>query len=295
MQAMLLFKKYSTSSAYLLVCFAVFGVYSAASSWASDFESPRTLALGGAGHAGPLLNDPIYLNPSFVSFNQSYAIGLSILKYSNDPYHGRNYNLSLQDGRTEAFQAGVGYTVREDASLVHVVASRQVIPTVLSAGVGAKMLFAPNQKTARDITVSMGGAVTPWMQLALITDNLIQSDEGKAHGLYREIILGSKINVMGIVFAYIDPHLAPSVPGGNSFGHEMGLEFTLMADLFLRLGTFRNSNVFYQSGLRGNGWGAGIGWVAPRISIDYALSRVNDSRGGLQQTTSHNFGATIFF
>ena len=35
---------------------------------ASDYQSPRTAALGGAGHASPLLNDAIYLNPSFSSF-----------------------------------------------------------------------------------------------------------------------------------------------------------------------------------------------------------------------------------
>ena len=40
--------------------------------WAADFQSPRTAALGGAGHAAPMLNDAIYLNPSFVSFMPSY-------------------------------------------------------------------------------------------------------------------------------------------------------------------------------------------------------------------------------
>ena len=278
----------------LSLVFSAFCLLAPTSIWASDFQSPRTLALGGSGHAGPLLNDPIYLNPSFISFNQSYAIGFSYLKYSNAGFHGRDYSFSLQDGKNEMFQAGAAYTRREDGALVHVVASKALIPGI-SAGVGGKMLITNDQKTVRDMTVSFGGAVNDWIQLAFLTDNIIQSDLGKAHGLYREIIVGSKFNVMGIVMAYVDPHYAPSAEGGGKFGHEVGLEFTLMSDLFLRVGTFRNSNVFQQSGKRGNGWGGGIGWVGPRISFDYAFSRVNDDRGGLIEAGSHTLGTTVFF
>src|SRR5689334_537537 len=90
---------------------------------ASDFHSPRTAALGGAGHAGPLLNDAIYLNPSYASLLPAYSIsanyvafrGTETLPDDSHPYSGNNFNLSVQDGHTEAFQAGLGYTRRDSA------------------------------------------------------------------------------------------------------------------------------------------------------------------------------------
>src|SRR4051812_23643954 len=81
-------------------CFLSLGLFSGGI-WASDFHSPRTAALGGAGHAGPLLNDGVYLNPSFASFLPSYSVSGNLLLFhgpdgpNGDPsYHGRNYNVS---------------------------------------------------------------------------------------------------------------------------------------------------------------------------------------------------------
>src|SRR5690348_2766114 len=74
---------------------------------ASDFHSPRTDALGGAGHASPLLGDAIYLNPSFTSFIQTHSLSLNYLVYgagqTNSPYgvidyYGHNINVSVLDG-----------------------------------------------------------------------------------------------------------------------------------------------------------------------------------------------------
>src|SRR5947209_4004303 len=86
----------------------------------SDFQSARTAALGGAGHAGPMLNDAIYLNPSYASFLPTYAIGGNWVTFNgkDDHFKGRAANLTVQDGRNEYFQAGVGYTLREDGSFV---------------------------------------------------------------------------------------------------------------------------------------------------------------------------------
>lgn len=261
---------------------------------ASDFQSPRTMALGGAGHAGPLLNDPIYLNPSFMSFNQTYGIGFSYLKYSESAFRGRNFNVSLQDGKTELFQAGVGYTAREEGGLVTVAGSRR-IDARMAVGAGGKMFLGKDHRSAKDGFVAFAGVPLDWLQLSFMADNLSENADGKSRGFYREFVLGSKANLMNIVLVYVDPHLAPTAPGKNSFGHEIGLEFTMMKDLFLRVGQFRNSNVGYQNGRRGGGIGMGLGWVAPRISLDYGYSRINDTRGGLQKTSVHNFGATAFF
>ena len=259
---------------------------------ASDFHSPRTAALGGAGHAGPMLNDAIYLNPSFASFLPTYSLGLNYLKYSgsNDNPHGRNYALTVQDGRNPLFQAGLGYQLREDGSWVHLGLSKTVAKRV-GFGISAKYFFKEGgSASGHDLTFSTTGVITDTIQTSIVVDNLLQTDTGKARGLVREFILGTKFNVEKIVLVYVDPHIAPAVASSKHFGYETGLEFVFMTDFFLRVGMYKNSNVPSLS-LRGNGYGTGLGWVGPRMSFDYGLERTVDP----VVSTAHVFGATLYF
>lgn len=274
--------------------------------YASDFHSPRTAALGGAGHAGPLLNDPIYLNPSFSSFLKSYSIGYSYAPFDGGiyqgpigegGYHGRTFNFSVLDGRSELFQAGVGYTVKPTGKLINFGASKGFLNR-FSAGLGVKFYLKDDQgPIARDTTLALTGIMERWLQVAFIADNIFQTDTGKERGLYREFIAGTKFNVMSIFMVYVDPHLAPDLPSGEKFGYEAGLEFTVFKDLFLRVGKFKNSNIPNQS-TRGGGHAFGVGWISPRISFDYALKKVNDyaspNDSNLTHTTAHHFGLTLY-
>ncbi len=266
---------------------------------ASDFHSPRTEALGGAGHAGPSLNDAIYLNPSYTSFLQTYSVAFTYLWYNgpdllpdgSNAIHGRNVNVSLQDGRSEAFQAGVGYTRKDDYNLLTLGASKALLQQ-LGVGLGGKFLFpsTPGADVVRDSTLSMTFAANGWMQFSAIVDNLLETDAGKSHNLYREYILGSKFNLENILILYFDPHWTPSLPD-QSYGYELGAELGLFQDFFLRFGTFKNSAIPQQNGTRGRGYGVGAGWVAPRISLDFAISRNLEPR----DEVVHVFGATVFF
>jgi hypothetical protein len=250
---------------------------------ASDYHSPRTAALGGSGHAGPLLNDSILLNPSFTSFLPTYSIGVNYL-------NGTNYSVSIQDGRSEFFQAGVAYSRREDGSFIHVGASKNVVRR-LGFGLGAKAYFNnQTRQVSKDMTFSASGIPTDWLQTALIIDNLLETSSGKEQGLYREYILGIKCNIMGIVLAYFDPHYTPSLLIGERWGYETGLEFVMFSDLYLRFGNFLNSTIPFQA-IRGRGYGVGLGWVAPRLSLDYALSRPIVPK----LETVHTIGTTLYF
>ncbi len=282
---------------FISVSFGLSILMSSTLSVASDFHSPRTAALGGAGHAGPMLNDAIFLNPSYTSFLPAYGIGGNYLTFSGpsrttpptgEP-HGRNYSLSIQDGRNDIFQAGLAYTQREDGTMVHVGASKSFIKRV-GFGLGTKLyLNHPGSKNGTDVTFSVSGIPSDQFQTAFIIDNLFESDAGIARGNYREFTIGTKINLQSIVLLYIDPHYTPSVETGK-LGVESGIEFVLMSDLFLRLGLFRNSNIPYQAS-RGRGYGIGLGWMAPRLSLDYAIQRAIEPMA----TTAHIFGATAFF
>jgi hypothetical protein len=208
----------------------------------------------------------------------------------NPTNKGQVRNVSIQDGRSELFSAGASFTQRPDATFVHVGAARSFIKRT-GFGMGGKFWFNNDtHRSGQDMTFSISGVPADWIQTAFIADNLIQQEEGKLHGLYREFTLGLKGNVMGIFLVYFDPHLAPDVPNGNTFGEEAGLEFVIMKDFFLRLGEFRNSQIPYTAE-RGRGYGTGLGWVGPRMSFDYSLERVMDPT----MLTVHTFGATLYF
>lgn len=268
--------------------------------FASDFHSPRTDALGGAGHASPLLCDSIFINPSFGSFTQTHSLSFNYMTYGNGtketnqgtiPYYGHNINISVLDGTPESlFQAGVGYTRRDDSSIVHISASKQVIPK-LSFGIGTKFIFPNDSSGTRLIEGTASGTLllTEWLQASAILDNALGNAQDK--GFYREYILGTKFNIMGIVLIYADPHLFANLPQDQkAFGYEAGVEFPFAIDVFLRGGIFKNSTIPYQA-QRGDGYGLGFGWVAPKLSLDYAFSRAISP----VSANSHNFGITVYF
>jgi len=267
---------------------------------ASDFHSPRTASLGGAGHAGPLLNDSIYLNPSFnsllqaysLSFNYGYYRGGHIEADGSESLHGHNLNLSIQDGRSELFQAGAGYTDREEIRYLHLGASKSFIQD-WGVSLGGKFGFPKQYGLDRfqDATFSTSYILEDWVQSALIVDNIFETDAGKRQNNYREVILGTKFNLQSMILIYFDPHVFTGLPAGESaFGHETGIELVVAQDFFLRGGFFRNSTIPWQNA-RGRGWSLGMGWLAPRISLDYGMERANFPEHG----TMHMFGMTIYF
>lgn len=270
---------------------AVLCALSASAAFASDFWSSRTASLGGAGHAGPLLNDAIYLNPSYVSLLPTYGLSGNYFNYSGDPGPaGHGFNFSIQDGRSELFQAGVGYTNRPDASILNVGASKSFIQRT-GVGLGAKFIFPKgSSKMLSDTTFSFTGVPSDFIQLSFIVDNLIESADEKALGFYREFILGTKVNVNKILLIYIDPHLVPDDPAISEFGYEAGVEWPIFQDFFLRVGTYRAANVAFAN-IRGHGYSFGLGWIAPRLSLDYGFVRNIDPAS----FNGHLFGATVYF
>jgi len=267
---------------------------------ASDFQSPRTVALGGAGRAGPLLNDAILLNPSFAAFlKERVSAGVTYNTFaptrdssSSQPVgQGRNYQVSLQDGRSPLFEAGLAYTQFTDGSMIHVGASRNFLQR-MGFGLGAKFQMSPDSsRVVSDGSFSVTGVITPEIQAALVVDNLFQSGSAQRAGLYREVALGTKFNLMQMLLLYLDPHYTPDLPEslGKKFGYEVGAELVVFKDVFLRTGLFRDSRA---QAIRtyGSGWGLGGGWLGPKISFDLGFARVVDPVAADTWT----FGATLY-
>lgn len=272
----------------LTLCVMIF--ISAFESFAADFHSPRTASLGGAGHASPLGNDSIYLNPGYTPFVPTSSLGMYWTAWQTaGGAYGRNYAVTIQDGKSEAFQAGLAHTQRDDGRFIHVGVSKSFIQRT-GFGLGTKFYFPNNANwMMTDLTIGFSGLPTYWLQLALVVDNIFESEYGRNLNLTREWILGTRTNLMGIVTLYMDPIYLPSLPDANRWAFEGGAEFHVLIDLNLRAGWFYNSMVPYLS-RRDRGYSVGAGWNGPRISIDYAHTWATTADGW-----SNNISATMFF
>jgi hypothetical protein len=260
---------------------------------AEDFRSPRSQALGGAGHAAPLLNDAIYMNPSYASFLPTYSVSgnWDWYNYQDGSYNGKLWNVSLQDGRSELFQAGLAYTHFQQGALLNVGAGSAATKK-LGFGLGGKVFFPvadPNGNHVEDMIFSTQFVASKAISVSFTADNLIQNSVARQYNYYREFTLGTKYNALEIVSLYYDPHFAPSV-GSNRWGWEGGIEFPLFEDFALRGGLYQSSKVPSLNN-RGNGWGCGVGWMGPKLSLDYAFSRETTPT----DDSEHTLGATIYF
>lgn len=249
-----------------------------------EYHSPRTLGLGGAGRATPLLNDAIYLNPSYASFAPVYSLSGG---YSSFKPGGRNYHLSIQDSRTELFQAGVGFTKREGTSAINIGASKLVVNR-LGFGLGSKFIINDhNNAMTTDMIFSTSYIGLDWMYNTLVIDNLLGNFD-------RTFYLGFKFIPTQNVNIYLDPFYTPNYLGGNKAGYHFGIELGLLADFFFRIGKYQDAEIPYL-GTRGNGFGFSLGWIGPKINVDYGLSRALQTHRADSLTTINSFSLTIFF
>ena len=258
----------------------------------ADFRSPRTVGLGGAGRANPVLNDAIYLNPSFASFLPVYSWSTNFKALREG--RGRAYNISVLDGRSDLFHAGVGYQVRDSFDSLHFSASRRLNEST-TAGVGAKFFFSKDPgllANFRDFTASVTHAPLSWLQLSAIVENVDRGTQSAMIGLERELIVGSRFKVAEKFSIFADPHfsLDGSSARGTLSAYEIGGEAAIFKDLYLRMGRFKDSSILEING-RGTGFGFGAGWVSPRLSIDFAIEHI---QAPVDQV-SHTTGATFYF
>jgi hypothetical protein len=248
------------------------------------------MGLGGAGRAGAVLNDSIYLNPSYLGLLRAYSIQGDYLWFKGDA-HGKNLNVSVLDGTSELFSAGLAYTVREDFKHFQLGLGRALIPAKLSVGLGGKLVI-PKQDLANgiDVSVSATYVFSPMLQAAIIADNLLETQELEPWNMPREISAGGKLNIQNIFITYLDPHWAPGLET-DAWGYNLGLEFMLMTDLSFKLGSFVNSQIPHLGNARGDGYSTGAGWFGPRIALDFAIMRALNPVA----ITTYNSSLTISF
>jgi hypothetical protein len=245
--------------------------------------------LGGAGRANPLLNDAIYLNPSFASLLPVYSWSMNFRALEE----GRAYNVSVLDGRSELFQAGLAYQVRDAYSAIHFGASSRIHPQ-LTAGIGVKVYLSKDPAVFdgfREFSLSSTYTPFDWLQVAAIVENLDQSPELAQLEMSRELVLAARIKLAESITVFLDPHLEiRNSLKPHVLAREMGAEIALFKDFYFRMGSFSNASIADLQ-KRSNGFGYGFGWLSPRLSFDFA---VDHAIKPITEVT-HSSGLTFYF
>ena len=282
-----------------LLCFSLFQfLIPIQDSFGSDFQSPRTTALGGAGHAAPFLTDAIYLNPSHLYLLPFFGAGANYLYHEASFFPsttgsgvGSDYNLSVMaSSRQLPVQFGAGYTRRDDGTLIHFAASFGLWDR-LSLGVGAQFLTTPsgNLIGSPDMGLSMSMIVSTSFRLAVVVDHVLGALQ--SNGFFTDIIVGSKWQILPEWSILVDPHFGPDTLGGAyALGIEAGTEVRIGEYLFVRAGGYSNSVLPFVQ-VKGSGVSGGLGFTFPKVAIDYALGGVLSPQVGL----FHNIGVKVFF
>ena len=264
---------------------------------ASEFQSPRVAALGGAGRASPLSTDATFINPSFIPQIPLHVISVNYLLYQGqggDYFQdtGRILNAAFQDGSKGAyFQAGVGYTKFSRGSMIHTAIATELSPN-LTLGLSVKALrpqYEGNNLRFNG-SLSMTWNLAKALRIAVIADNVLKS--AASQNLIRELILGTRVGFSEDLALFVDPHWYPDLGSyPQSFGLESGVEWFVSNVVCLRAGGYKNARPNFQSQLA-NGVAAGLGFVLPRTAIDYSYSRQLSQKN---QGFAHNVAISLYF
>lgn len=263
------------------------------STHASDYQSPRTLSLGGSGHASALQIDPIAMNMSQAAFLPAYQVSAAFQKYkgnddSQEP-RGRVSTFGILDGNETTTPMGVFYSRRAEGAILALGIAHKINENFSVGLSGKTTLKSSRNRINRDFSTSATYRLSSQFQFAFITDNVIANkDRAAPWNQYREYTVGTRYSPMNGVIFYADPHYTPSIE--KNWGWEAGAEFATFADLFLRVGRSVRS---YQSHLSryGSSLGYGLGYVGPRIALDFAISHAEANA----KTRSLVASATIMF
>ena len=244
-----------------------------------DFIPARTLGLSTSGRGGPLLNDSIMVNPAFISFQNTMSFSGSYLWQR--PYFGtpddlnRAFHVSVIDAKNEYFNAGVAFTRRHDADLVHLALSKKITEAISVGVVGKKFvpkgtaIFTTETRpgSAYDLGASTAFVVPKEfigmpLQFGITSENLTSSSGKEALGGVKQVGAGGKLGLKDMLTVYVDHVRYFPKQSGSWSNSSLGAELALGLEFFARGGLL---------GFTEKGWSAGFGWYGPKISIQYGF------------------------
>jgi hypothetical protein len=268
--------KFQTIKSYLTLVFLMASTSGISSTY--KFETARLKSTAGAGVGSLLLDESTLLNPAPMAF---FNIASFYIQRSDQKTTSREngINKSLNDSEHTGFIASdskgilkgsVSYQRYKGESF-----SRKRWAVALASPVGKSSAIGINFRKTKERKL---GADSEYSQIIFGLSHVL--DESFSFGLvvidpFKKGFTAQK-GTMGLQYSYknlisllfdLGADLKDDVE--TSYSYKSALQIKVFEDFYLRMGIFKDKK------LSEKGNGIGVGWVQPKLSIDFALKNTN--------------------
>lgn len=200
-------------------------------------------------------------------------------KFNGGTNHG--FNGSVIDGKNQYVNAGLSFTRQPDLDFIDVGLAKRVTD-FMSVGLLAKRYSTNSNNVAAqgnsvvgyDGGLSLGFAIPPEstynvpLQFGLVADNIRHMAKDEPYEGTRQLGGGAKVTINKTLMLYGDVAQNFSNFSGSYTQYAGAAELAAGNDIYARGGLFTGQQ---------KGWGAGIGWVGPKIGLNYGYQSQHTS------------------
>ena len=270
--------------------------------FAFSFEGSSADGMGGAGRASVLMDNPVLLNPAsqvhlrgyFMNFHHQVKNNI----YFEEENHVIQWGIIVTDNSPENLFATSLSAFQETQSLENIeIKSRHyqisladfIVPTLaLGVALYYREVENPEEKEKfHQNNLKLGLLYTPlsWLGLAWTADNVLEEKKQS----YKKRKFGMGVNYLASIKLRMSLDLVKEEEKDHLL-FMWGTENQIAPWLSLRLGWKQDDNLSQQRAT------LGIGWISPRIRLNYAFQiDVKSSSKRKNQDKEHSLSSSIPF
>jgi len=247
-----------------------------------DYETTRLKSTAGAGIGSVLMDEATILNPAPIAFYTNSAVYIS--QTGIDVTNQDDPTSPIVESKMRGFIISDSKgSLNGSISLLKQVENgdtRERLAAALAAPIGDKSSMGITYRKTKDKNVTKTGesindnysqivvgvthSITPSFSIGLIAIDPMQAHPDDTKGIVGfQYLYKSFISVMFDIGTDYRENLS------NKLLYRTGVQFKIFSDFYLRVGLFNDKG----QGEKGNGFG--IGWVQPKLVIDFAVKNTN--------------------
>ena len=264
--------------------------------WSQTFYPPASAALGESGRASVVPIDALFLNPAALALSQSQYEFAGLYRADSagtDRPTIQGGGAIVDNSPDVAASGGAYYMATRRASPSNTINDSEIgigtgahILERLSFGLLGKRVARSNLNGPAWVkyNVNAGFLLTPDPNfgVAFVAYNILNDDD---LDLIPQLSMGINWNILGILRLTADVSRYEKMNPERKGNLGSGVEFDAGEGFFLRTGGIWDSYMGQRY------WTAGLGWVGPKLSLDYAY-RMNTEVVGDQ---AHTFDLRLIF
>lgn len=241
-----------------------------------DFETTRLKSTAGAGAGSILMDESTLLNPASIAFYDVSAFYMQkfdqkVEQKNSDSdvvnsFTAKNLGFIASDGEGNLKGSMSYYNFDHDGSKRKRVAlsMASIVDKKSALGITYRYTSDKNIKNMADIkynqmVIGVTHAVSPSFTLGIV-----YIDPLRQHKVDSKLIAGVQYSYMDFITLMLDLGTKRDDIKG-SYVHKEAVQLKVFTDFYLRAGNFYDK----EKGEKGNG--AGIGWVQPKLVVEFAI------------------------